>query len=185
MRRARAAAKCACTGERADAGSESYSVNRKNISPYSQSRLRFRLGNGQARGQIARVLNRPRAQIVLVQRVHFRAAVLLEREHLAKRRGERVGGSVIKLRLRKAEQRLDRRVCIVRGRIAQRAFGQLKRARGGGVALLHVAENLIKQIARVFEMAVHRALGEPQRAGDHAHGYRLVAVLRRELQRGE
>ena len=139
----------------------------------------------QAGKQIDRVIQRARSEVILIQRAHFSAAVAFERNHPAERAGERVRRPIGKLRCGECEHAFKGCGGVFFRRNGFILLRKRKRLRALRVVFLHAQENLVEQIALVFEMPVHCALRKPERAGNIADRDGFVAVLRKKAQRGQ
>ena len=141
------------------------------------------VGVGHLAEQLGHVGDGAVGQIVLVQPAHLRVPVLFQRQHPAEVGGKRFLRPVQEEGTAVGADLLQRRLGVQGGRLRRGALGQAQYLGAGGVLLVHVGDDVVKNVPLPLVVLVQGRCFDAHSGGDLLHAHRLVALLGEEGQR--
>ena len=122
-------------------------------------------------------------QIVLVQPTHLRVPVLFQRQHPPEVSGKGLLRPVQEEGAAVGADLLQRRLGVQGGRFRRGALGQLQCLGAGGVLLVHVGDDVVKDVPLSLVVLVQGGRFDAHSGGDLLHAHCFVALLGEEGQR--
>ena len=143
----------------------------------------FGVGVGHLAEQLGHVGDGAVGQIVLVEPTHLRVPVLFQRQHPPEVGGEWLLRPVQEEGTAVGTDLLQRRLGVQSGRLRRGALGQAQCLGAGGVLLVHVGHDVVKDVSLPLVVLVQGGRFDAHSGGDLLHAHRLVALLGEEGQR--